>query len=911
MEPMGEAFSPSSSSSEPEEASTLEPDVLQEPDPVPEEPPHMEAAVPTESLPLEEAEEATPEVVEAQKLMEAPEMVEALEVTETPKVVEAQEVPEVVETPKVVEAPEVVETPKVMEALEMVETPNVVEAQLETDPNVDLEATASAPQPPCAGETKDPQPHDHEGDAPTLPATNGAHEVEAAAVVEAPEPPCPPQEGDPEDEAGRTAPTPNEDAPELQDGVTEETPEQEEAAEEVEALQEDGEAAGSESPPPGDGDGDSAATEEPGDEDEGGDAEDPEEASGEDLEPASTKVEAEWDATASSSSSSSSSEDSSPEPLDTSRSRTDSSFFTAPEDSAGEGLQPSSSSSSSLPPRPCMALCLLPPASSSPPPPPPLRFTASEREVYVGIPPAPLELLQPPPPSSSSSSSSSSPLGALPESSEDRRRVATMLQGDFGDLPAPGGAGQSPPLVVLAAVTEPPQPPQAEAEGAVIAEPEPKDPQEPGDAGSPPCTPPWGEEPPLPPGEDPDAKVPVEGEHPPTPPKQQEDDDDEDEEEVTAGPLPEERGEVAPNPPEAVSVPSDPPAEPGTPEDPAPQEVPVEVSVPAASKLVQVPPPGSSSSSSSSPPPPRSEDTSGLAPRLEEHPAAPPASRKRLEAPEPSPQKEKARGRKAPGGPKTTRGSEAAEGGPRRAPRGSVQSESSSSSEAELPYNCPGAPEHLPAIALLEDKAAPRRGEANHKGSCNESESNDESIPELEEPEGAEPRPAQTQAPLTHSLGTGEESISKAKQSRSEKKARKAMSKLGLRQIHGVTRITIRKSKNILFVITKPDVFKSPASDIYIVFGEAKIEDLSQQVHKAAAEKFKVPMEHSPLITETAPALTIKEESEEEEEVDETGLEVRDIELVMAQANVSRPKAVRALRHNNNDIVNAIMELTM
>uniref|UniRef100_A0A8C7EHP1 NAC-A/B domain-containing protein n=1 Tax=Nothoprocta perdicaria TaxID=30464 RepID=A0A8C7EHP1_NOTPE len=133
------------------------------------------------------------------------------------------------------------------------------------------------------------------------------------------------------------------------------------------------------------------------------------------------------------------------------------------------------------------------------------------------------------------------------------------------------------------------------------------------------------------------------------------------------------------------------------------------------------------------------------------------------------------------------------------------------------------------------------------------------------------------------------------------------MSKLGLRQIHGVTRITIRKSKNILFVITKPDVFKSPASDIYIVFGEAKIEDLSQQVHKAAAEKFKVPMEHSPLITETAPSLTIKEESEEEEEVDETGLEVRDIELVMAQANVSRPKAVRALRHNNNDIVNAIM----
>lgn len=49
------------------------------------------------------------------------------------------------------------------------------------------------------------------------------------------------------------------------------------------------------------------------------------------------------------------------------------------------------------------------------------------------------------------------------------------------------------------------------------------------------------------------------------------------------------------------------------------------------------------------------------------------------------------------------------------------------------------------------------------------------------------------------------------------------MSKLGLRQIQGVTRVTIQKSKNILFVIAKPDVFKSPASDTYVVFGEAKV----------------------------------------------------------------------------------------
>ena len=56
------------------------------------------------------------------------------------------------------------------------------------------------------------------------------------------------------------------------------------------------------------------------------------------------------------------------------------------------------------------------------------------------------------------------------------------------------------------------------------------------------------------------------------------------------------------------------------------------------------------------------------------------------------------------------------------------------------------------------------------------------------------------------------------------------MQKLGMKPVTGIVRVTIKKSKNILFVISKPDVFKSPASDTYIIFGEAKIEDLSAQV---------------------------------------------------------------------------------
>ena len=136
------------------------------------------------------------------------------------------------------------------------------------------------------------------------------------------------------------------------------------------------------------------------------------------------------------------------------------------------------------------------------------------------------------------------------------------------------------------------------------------------------------------------------------------------------------------------------------------------------------------------------------------------------------------------------------------------------------------------------------------------------------------------------------------------------MSKLGLKQITGVSRVTIRKSKNILFVITKPDVYKNPSSDTYIVFGEAKIEDLSQQAQMDAANKFKAA--EVPQVPDAGlSAAQALEDDGDDEEVEADGVEEKDIELVMSQANVSRGKAVKALKNNTNDIVNAIMELTM
>ncbi|CAG8764770.1 9222_t:CDS:2, partial [Cetraspora pellucida] len=91
-------------------------------------------------------------------------------------------------------------------------------------------------------------------------------------------------------------------------------------------------------------------------------------------------------------------------------------------------------------------------------------------------------------------------------------------------------------------------------------------------------------------------------------------------------------------------------------------------------------------------------------------------------------------------------------------------------------------------------------------------------------------------------------------QSRGEKKARKAMQKLGLKVVPGINRVTIRRPKNILFVVSNPDVYKSANSDCYIVFDSSKVEDVTV------------------------------EEDEEDLNIDESNVEAKDIELVMQQA---------------------------
>lgn len=171
-----------------------------------------------------------------------------------------------------------------------------------------------------------------------------------------------------------------------------------------------------------------------------------------------------------------------------------------------------------------------------------------------------------------------------------------------------------------------------------------------------------------------------------------------------------------------------------------------------------------------------------------------------------------------------------------------------------------------------------------------EGDDDDDDMPELEDPTAATDDKKDTKG---------------GKQNRSEKKARKAMQKLGMKQVPGILRVTVKKAKNILFVISKPDVFKSPASDTYVIFGEAKIEDINAQAQATAADQFKAaPATAAPAEKDTAAAA-----EDETGDVDETGLDSDEINTVMSQASCSRAKAVKALRKNKN-IVDAILELT-
>ena len=148
--------------------------------------------------------------------------------------------------------------------------------------------------------------------------------------------------------------------------------------------------------------------------------------------------------------------------------------------------------------------------------------------------------------------------------------------------------------------------------------------------------------------------------------------------------------------------------------------------------------------------------------------------------------------------------------------------------------------------------------------------------------------------------------------SRGEKKFKKAMSKMGLKPVFGINRVTIKKGKAFVISIDDPDVWKSPgAESAYIIFGKPNLDGM--QGGQSEMNQFSNPInpEGQEAKTENAQSNDApKAEEPATEDLSEEGLTPENIKMVMEYAKVSKAEAIRALRETNDDSVNAIMKLT-
>ena len=146
---------------------------------------------------------------------------------------------------------------------------------------------------------------------------------------------------------------------------------------------------------------------------------------------------------------------------------------------------------------------------------------------------------------------------------------------------------------------------------------------------------------------------------------------------------------------------------------------------------------------------------------------------------------------------------------------------------------------------------------------------------------------------------------------RGEKKCRKALLKLGMKQLTGITRVSLKKRDGLIFVINDPEVLKSGSNEnSYAIFGELKLEDPNNRFAKTQAEQFAKEGAKPAEQVKEAPKEEDKKAEEDTAPLSEEGLTPQHIDMVMQHANCTRNAAIRALREANDDMVAAVMKLT-
>jgi nascent polypeptide-associated complex subunit alpha len=171
-------------------------------------------------------------------------------------------------------------------------------------------------------------------------------------------------------------------------------------------------------------------------------------------------------------------------------------------------------------------------------------------------------------------------------------------------------------------------------------------------------------------------------------------------------------------------------------------------------------------------------------------------------------------------------------------------------------------------------------------------------------------------------MGKQGEGKQERKTNKGEKKCKKALIKLGMKPVTGISRVTIKKTDDVIFAISNPEVLKSATNDnCYVVFGQMSYEDPTAAKASSEAKQYAAKPEEKKVV---APVEIKKEEEKKkpvEEEVkkveekpeaplSEEGITPMHIDMVMSHTKCTRNKAIMALRETKDDMVNAILKLS-
>ena len=176
-----------------------------------------------------------------------------------------------------------------------------------------------------------------------------------------------------------------------------------------------------------------------------------------------------------------------------------------------------------------------------------------------------------------------------------------------------------------------------------------------------------------------------------------------------------------------------------------------------------------------------------------------------------------------------------------------------------------------------------------------------------------------TEEPKTQEVKEGEEEMPALesqdgpKLNRGEKKCRKTLTKLGMKQFPGITRVTIKKRDGFIFMIDNPEVLISGDNpNQFICLGELRYDNPNERMAQAEAAKMAQENAAKQVAAGGMPAVASKGAAADANEAaeDESGITPNHIGMVMEHTSCTRNEAIRALRESNDDMINAVMKIS-